>query len=229
MFVAAGTRLNWVGNFSADAFSNQTAVDAVQAVAAGLKNKYNLIIERSNPSATAGASQASTISLDLLTNMDRGNGSDGMVDIQGNVDDEFALVGNANDDSNIMVTSGNVVSTTVDTSKCDTVWDKFQNALPTWLGGTPVTPNQAVCRTEAGNTAIQNVVANTASATGAGSAATQAASTTAGAQQAANYKTQSQLAQDAIKAAQSHDNTMLYIGIGVAAVVVIVVAVVAVK
>jgi hypothetical protein len=229
MFIAAGTRLNWVGNFSADAFSNQSAVDAVQAVAAGLKNKYNLIIERSNPSMSAGASQASTISLDLLTNMDRGNGSDGMVDIQGNVDDEFALVGNANDDSNITVTSGAMVSTTVNTSSCDTLVDKFRNALPTWLGGTPVTPNQAVCRTQAGNTAIQNVAVNAGAAYGAGSATAQAASTSAGAQQAANFSTQSQLAQDAIKAAQSSDNTMLYIGIGVAAVVVIVVGIVAVK
>jgi hypothetical protein len=229
MFVAAGTRLNWIGNFSADAFSNQSAVDAVQAVAAGLKNKYNLIIERSNPSISAGASQASTISLDLLTNMDRGNGSDGMVDIQGNVDDEFALVGNANDDSNITITSSVAVSTTtVNTSSCDTLVDKFRNALPTWLGGTPVTPSQEACRTQAGNMAIRNVAVNAGTAYGAGSATGQAASTSASAQQAANIKTQAQLAEAARKAAAG-DNIMLYIGIGVAAVVVVVVGIMAVK
>jgi hypothetical protein len=228
-FFPSGSRCTWVGYFDGSAFSNQNVTDAIQAVSSGLKNKYSLVVERAAPDAGLGSSSGA-IALDLRTDMDRGNGSDGLADIKSNCDDEFTLSGNAASSSRIYTRDGVSTTSTPDNyDSCSGLWDKFQNILPTWAGGTPVTASQQACYTKQGKAQVQSVATNAQTAYGSGS------STAVMAQQAANVQS-AQVAGDtaaisdaARAAAASHDQTMLYIALGVGVVVVIVVGVVAIK
>jgi hypothetical protein len=229
-FYPSGSRCTWVGYFDGSAFSNQNVTDAIQAVSSGLKNKYSLVVERAAPDAGLGNYTSGAIALDLRTDMDRGNGSDGLADIKSNCDDEFVLSGNPASSSRIYTRDGTSTTTTPNNyDSCSGVWDKIQNALPTWLGGTPVTASQQSCYAKQGQMQVQSVATNAQVAYGAGS------TTAAVAQQVANTQS-AQVAGDtaaisdaARAAAASHDQTMLYIALGVGVVVVIIVGVVAIK
>lgn len=229
-FYPSGSRCTWVGYFDGSAFSNQNVTDAIQAVCSGLKNKYSLVVERAAPDAGLGNYTSGAISLDLRTDMDRGNGSDGLADIKSNCDDEFALSGNAASSSRIYTRDGVSTSGTPDNyDSCSGVVDKFRNALPTWLGGTPVTASQQACYAKTGAAQIKSVATNAASAYGAGSTTAAVAQQTADQQAVLGSKDVEVLSDAARAAAASHDNTMLYVALGVGAVVVIVVGIVAVR
>lgn len=105
MFVPSGSRLSWAGDFSPTAFMSESSTDAIQFVGSQLRNKYNLIVERAHNGMGWGDFASGTITLDLRSDMDRGNGSNGVEDIRGNVQDEFANAGNACNSSRIISTT----------------------------------------------------------------------------------------------------------------------------
>jgi hypothetical protein len=230
MFVASGSRLTWIGQFGDYSFYNQTSTDAIQQVAAGLRNKYSLFIEQVADGIGAADFQPGSISITLRTDMDRGNGSDGQADIQSNVDDEFALQGNAVVSSSISPLSGATTSAPTPTDagganydSCSTLGDKIKNALPTWLGGTPVTDSQRACYTKQNVAQIGTVATNASAAYGAGSNTAQVAALTATQQQAASAKDTNTLADQAVAAAKKADESqknLLIMGAIAVAVVV---------
>jgi hypothetical protein len=229
-FYPSGSRCTWVGYFDGSAFSNQNVTDAIQAVSSGLKNKYSLVVERAAPDAGLGSYTSGAIALDLRTDMDRGNGSDGLADIKSNCDDEFTLSGNVASSSRIYTRDGVSTTPTSDNyDSCSGLWDKFQNILPTWAGGTPVTASQQACYTKQGQAQVQTVATNAKTAYGEGSTTAAVAQKTATEQEAMVPGDTAAIADAARKAAATHDNTMLYIALGVGVVVVIIVGVVAIK
>jgi hypothetical protein len=231
MFVASGSRLTWTGQFAEYTFYNQTSTDAIQMVAAGLRNKYSLFIEATNDGIGAADFQAGAITLTLRTDMDRGNGSDGAQDIRSNVEDEFALAGNACTSSTISLLGAapdaQGASTGANYDACSSITDKFRNALPTWLGGTPVTADQQACYTKQNQAQIQSVATNAANAYGADSVTAQVAAQTAAQQSAASATDTATLAQKAIDDAKKADNAqknwLIAGAVAVGAVVLIVV------
>lgn len=90
-YVVSGSRLTWSGDFGTLSFLTQSSGDTIQAVGAGLSNKYNLLIERANNVGDWSGLQARTITLDLRSDMDRSSDND----IRGNIMDEFASAGAA--------------------------------------------------------------------------------------------------------------------------------------
>jgi hypothetical protein len=229
-FYPSGSRCTWVGYFDGSAFSNQNVTDAIQAVSSGLKNKYSLVVERAAPDAGLGSYTSGAIALDLRTDMDRGNGSDGLADIKSNCDDEFTLSGNAASSSRIYTRDGVGTTSTPDNyDSCSGLWDKFQNAIPTWLGGSPVTASQQACYTKQGKAQVQSVTTNAQKAYGVGSATAVATEQAANVQSAQVAGDTAAISDAARAAAASHDQTMLYIALGVGVVVVIIVGVVAIK
>ena len=227
-FYPSGTRCTWVGYFDGTAFSNENVTDAIQAVSSGLRNKYALIVERASPDAGLGSYTSGAIALDLRTDMDRGNGSDGLADIKANCDDEFALSGNACSSSRIYTKDAIVSDANPDTySDCSGVLDRFRNVLPTWLGGTPVTASQQSCYAKQGRAEIQQVVTNAQANYGTGAATV--AQQTATSQEAQVNSDTATLADAARKAAEGQDKLLLYGVLGFVAVLVVVGVVVAVK
>lgn len=224
MFVPTGTRLTWVGYFDETAFYNQNVTDALQLVASGLRNKYNLIIEASAPDAGLGSYTSGAIAIQLRSDLDRGNGSDGVQDIGGNVADEFALSGNACSSYRINppVSGGSPAADASTYDTCSSLTDKFRNALPTWLGGTPVTGAQQACYTKQGQASVQTV-ADVSKARGVDIQAQ------ADKQKAGVAGDTVVLTDAARKAAEANDKTTLYVAIGAGMLVLIVVLVVAVK
>lgn len=227
MFVPSGSNLTWVGVFDAGAFYNQAPTDAVNQASAYLKNNYNMIVTGSDFDGS-DTTVPITMTLSVTTQMDRGNTSsdDGEADIQSNIEDAFAVQGNPCSQSSMSV--NNLASAPVSSSApgidydtCSTFSDKVKNALPTWLGGTPVTPNQQSCYAAAGAAQVTAVGTNAAVAYGSGSAvatATQAAA----AQQSAQVATDVAGISDAArKAAASSDTTTLYIAGGIALAIVV--------
>jgi len=89
MFVPAGTRLTWVGDFSGTDFLWSTISDREKNVAAQLKNSYNLDVESCSDNYGTIYSSQFSITAHLLTNIDR-NSDD---DIRGNVQDAFTNEG----------------------------------------------------------------------------------------------------------------------------------------
>src|SRR5437016_14319599 len=85
MFVPAGTRLTWVGDFSGTDFLWSTISDREKNVAAQLKNSYNLDVESCSDNYGTIYSSQFSITAHLLTNIDR-NSDD---DIRGNGQDAF--------------------------------------------------------------------------------------------------------------------------------------------
>jgi hypothetical protein len=232
MFVPSGSRLTWVGSFGDYSFYNQTSTDAVQQVAAGLRNKYSLFIEATADHIGAADFQPGTLTLTLRTDMDRGNGSDGAADIKSNVDDEFALQGNAPTDSTISLLSPGASpsaaggSSGVDYSSCTGVTDYVRNALPTWLGGTPVTEAQQTCYTKQSSAQIKSVATNAAAA-GYSADVVKTATDTANAQAALGANDIAILS-DAQRAAakkqdESQKNWLIAGAVGVGALVLLVV------
>jgi hypothetical protein len=88
-YIVAGTRLSWSGDFANFAFISQTSGDTIQIVGSALKNKYNLIVERSTNVGDWSGLGAKTITLDLREDTDRNSEED----IRGNVMGEFAAAG----------------------------------------------------------------------------------------------------------------------------------------
>jgi hypothetical protein len=106
MFVPAGSRLTWAGDFGDLAFFAASSTDQIAAVGGTLKNNYNLIVERAHDGVGGFANlSGGTITLDLRSEMDRGNGSNGVDDIRGNVADAFAFWGSACAASRIISTN----------------------------------------------------------------------------------------------------------------------------
>lgn len=228
-FYPSGSKCTWVGYFDGSAFSNQNVTDCIQAVSSGLRNKYALIVERASPDAGLGSYTSGAIALDLRTDMDRGNGSDGLADIKSNCDDEFALVGDAVSSSRIYTRESIISDSTSAYGDCSGIMDKFRNALPTWLGGTPVTASQEACYAKTGKAQIQTVVTNAQAGYGAGSTVATAAQQSATTQQANVDTDTAAIADAARKAAEGQDKLLLYGVLGFVAVLVVVGVVVAVK
>lgn len=89
MFVPAGTRLTWIGQFDGNDFIWHGITSREQNVAAALKNSYYIDVESCSDNYGLIYSHSFSITMHLLTNQDRGNGSDGLEDIKGNVRDAF--------------------------------------------------------------------------------------------------------------------------------------------
>jgi hypothetical protein len=230
--VLAGTTLTWTGTFGEFSFYNQTSNDCTNNVASALRNKYNLIITRIADGIGSADFQAGNITLEVRTDMDRGNGSDGAADIKGNIDDEFALQGNAVMESIIGVSGGTTATVTVQTTSgggganydsCTSFGDKIQNALPTWLGGSPVTANQQACYTQQNQAQIKSVATNAAAAYGPDSKTAQVAKDTADKQAILSAKDTQILADKARADAAAHDeaqkNMLITAGIIVAVII----------
>jgi hypothetical protein len=125
MFVPAGTRLTWIGQFDGNDFIWKGIATRVQDVAATLKNSYYIDIESSSDNYGLIYSSSFNITLHLLTNMDRGNGSDGLGDIKGNVRDAFINDG--------ATPTGNAISSYT-----------LPNSSPHNIPGAPVAPAPGV-------------------------------------------------------------------------------------
>lgn len=227
MYVSAGARLTWVGQFDSYSFYNQTSTDAIQQVAAGLRNKYSLFIEATADGIGVADFQPGALTLTLRTDMDRGGTSDGAADIKSNVEDEFALVGNACVSSTIsLFTSPDAGSSNnqgADYDTCSGIGDKLRNALPTWLGGTPVTDAQKTCYAKNNIAQIQSVAQNAKTYYGTDSTTAAVAQKTANQQSMASQTDTDTLANQAIADAKKHDEAQknMLILAGVVAAVII--------
>lgn len=232
-FVPAGSRITWVGYFDPGAFVSESSTDAIKNIGAQLSNNYGLAIESVNNGDLDDS--GGPIALYLRTTIDAGGSSDsddGIADIDQYVAEAFTNEGcpvtsHAVTDSTLAsgATSANTSSGGSDQyAACSSLTDKFRNALPTWLGGTPVTPDQQACYTKAGQASVMSVASNAATAYGSDSKTAQVAQQVA-TQQAGAVATDTAAISDASrKAAASSDSKTLYLVIGgVAAVVVLIV------
>lgn len=89
MYVPAGSRLTWTGNFGTLAFALGFS-GIMQAVSAQLQNNYALVVESENDTLGLTGIEGGSVTLHVLTNIDRGGTSDGIEDIRGNISDTFA-------------------------------------------------------------------------------------------------------------------------------------------
>jgi post-segregation antitoxin (ccd killing protein) len=227
VYVLSGTRLTWTGQFDGHEFDVTAPMDAIASVSAYLKNNYNLVVE--NYSFGPGFVN---VVLNLVTNLDRGastGSDDGMADIKSNCDDAWtnALASTGGID-NLGLLSSTITLVTVPNdaqgassdsyASTTSASDFLQNLLPTWLGGSPVTPAQLAARKAAQTQTIQQVQRN-AAATGVDVSAAASTAITA------NTTDQNTLAAQANAAAKASDesslNTYLWIGGAVVAVVLL--------
>lgn len=169
MYVLAGTRLTYTGNFDGHEFDVLAPMDAINSISAYLKNNYNLVVE--NYSFGAGFLN---VVLNLISNMDRGTSTgndDGVADIQSNVDDAWGnvLTGTGFGGGQGLQSSGLVVVTMPNDAQGASsdsyantthATDFIRNLLPTWLGGAPVTPDQLAARQAAAKVQIGQVGTN---------------------------------------------------------------------
>ncbi len=98
--VPAGTRLTWVGEFSATGyhFWPNSIPDTISQVGDNLLSQYAITVESVHTDFPILPTRKGTITLELLESMDRGDGvtDDGLTDIRGNVDSAFSnLAGEA--------------------------------------------------------------------------------------------------------------------------------------
>ena len=144
MFAPAGTRLVYVADFDGSAFVITSVSSLIQEVGATLKNNFNIQIESSRQNGFAGLGTGNvTLTLNLISNMDRGNGSDGVQDIQGNVDMAFQTAGSWG------------VSTAVINSRITSY--TLPKAQLTQTGAPPPPPVQVNVATDAAN-AVKNLL-----------------------------------------------------------------------
>lgn len=91
-YVSAGSRMVWTGQFpNFFMAASQTPNDAIQMVAAYLRNNYQLVVEKADNGITWQGFGSGSITLHLRTDIDRGDGEqdDGLTDILGNVNQAF--------------------------------------------------------------------------------------------------------------------------------------------
>lgn len=225
-FVSSGSVLIWVGTFDAWSFDTLTLDDAVSQVSTYLKNNYNLVVN-DYTDTLADDNSGGTVTLTLQTGMDRGdNGSDdGVADVKSNVDDAFSHL------STMGGTPPNLASSTCNLNSIapsnggggPSYSFSVRNLLPSWLGGTPVTPEQQAQYTAQGSAEIQSVAANAKSA-GYSQDVQDTATTTANTQSDAFVTDEAKLADTQRVEAASSDQWLLY---GLIAGVVLFAAVIA--
>ena len=199
--------------------------DAVSQVSAYLKNNYNLVVTDYNDTLDSD-SGAGTVTLTLQTGMDRGDtdSDDGVADIKSNVDDAWSHVNTYGyTPPNLTGSSCNLNSISPSSGGGGPEYSfSFRNLLPSWLGGSPVTPEQQQQYSAQGAAQIQSVATN-AKAAGYSQDVIDTAQTTANTQSQQFVKDESKLSDTQRAEAASSDKLLLYgliAGVGIVALII---------